>query len=194
VVEILAYRSVRGEESIRCAAPPRSVLLLCLSVLLPLSNIQLPKCHPQPERVLPSRVTRHDFPLVKWRRSGCGECGDAATQLIPVFMVNNSAVIQVACFANTNGVLFLMKLEWFSVLYSVVESDSISQCLIVNPLNRENRKTGRGISCSLNRVDFILNKLYQISVSFLMFNASGSARFGSLLGYRLIWPGEWRLW
>ena len=42
---------------------------------------------------------------------GDGSVVGAATQLITMFMVNSCAATQVACFADTNGVLSLMKLE-----------------------------------------------------------------------------------
>jgi len=112
VLEIQAYRLVREEESIRCAAPPT----LCVIVVALRSS--------SPFRIYIYRNVTHsqnvlyplESPVTTLHLWGDGDWGAgtvvvAATELITVFMGNNSAVTQVACFANTNGVLFLMKLE-----------------------------------------------------------------------------------
>lgn len=112
MVEIQAYRLVHEEESIRCTAPPT----LCVIVVALRSS--------SPFRIYIYRNVTHSqnvlYPLESpvttfhlWGDEGwgAGSVADAATELITVFMVNNSAVTQVACFSNTNGVLSLMKLE-----------------------------------------------------------------------------------
>ena len=162
--------------------------------VFPFSDIHLPKCHPQPERVIPSRVTRHDFPLVGWRGLVCGECGGCSDR------AHNSVYGEQFC-SNTSC-LFL-KYKWRPLLNEA----RVILCPILrtwkwqyitipyrNPLNTEKRKRGRGISYSLNRVGIVLNKFDEIAVSWLMFNVSGSAWFESLFGYRLTWPRKWEPW
>jgi hypothetical protein len=160
------------------------MLLLSLSVRLPFSDIHLPKCHPQPERVTPSRVTRHDFPLLGWLGVGeeCGKCSDTA---------HNNVYGEQFC-SNTSCLFH--KYKWRPVLnegrvilFPMLPAWKWQNITMPyrNPLNWEKKKTATGISRSLNRVYIILNKPYKTTVSCLMFNAFRSARFESLHGHRL---------
>jgi len=151
---------------------PHTLCYCCSSpFVFPFSDIHLPKCHPQPERVIPSRVTRHDSPLVGWRGLGCGDCGGCSDR------AHNSVYGEQFC-SNTS--CLFRKYKWRPVLNEA----RVILCRILptwkwqyitmpyrNPLNTEKRKTGRGISCSLNLMGIVLNKLYEIALSWLMFNA-----------------------
>ena len=96
---------------------------------------------------------------------GAGSVVDAATELITVFMVNNSTVTQVCLFRKYKWRPALN--EAWVILFPILRTWKWQYVTMPyrNPLNTEKRKTGNEISCSLNRVGIVLNKLYEIAVS-----------------------------
>jgi hypothetical protein len=135
---------------------PHALCYCCTSpFVFPFSDIHLPKCHLQPGRVIPSRVTRHDFPLVGWRGLGCGECGVCSDR------AHNSVYGEQFC-SNTS--CLFRKYKWRPVLN---EARAILRPILRtwkwqyitmpyrNPLNTAMRRTRRGISCSLNRMGIL---------------------------------------